>query len=221
MQDRLREWVPDVLDRISHFSCLTIQMLDIDGFRYDKATQVTVDAEGSFSNKMRECARAVNKTNFFLPGEITGGNTFGAVYIGRGRQPTQYLEDIRVAANLTNETAANMDIFIRDEDQNALDSAAFHYSIYRNLLRFLGMDGDMQAAYDLEVDWVKAWNTMILTNDFLNANTGKFDPRHMYGVVNQDVFRWPALTFGVERNLLGLVRAASTPSLGYSGILFC
>lgn len=58
-------------------------MLDIDGFRYDKATQVTVDAEGSFSAKMRECARGVNKTNFFIPGEITGGNTFGAVYLGK------------------------------------------------------------------------------------------------------------------------------------------
>lgn len=82
VQDRLREWVPDVLERLTTFSCLTIQMLDIDGFRYDKATQVTVDAEGSFSAQMRECARAVNKTNFFIPGEITGGNTFGAVYIG-------------------------------------------------------------------------------------------------------------------------------------------
>lgn len=58
-------------------------MLDIDGFRYDKATQVTVDAEGTFSSKMRECARGVNKTNFFIPGEITGGNTFGAVYVGK------------------------------------------------------------------------------------------------------------------------------------------
>lgn len=57
-------------------------MLDIDGFRYDKATQSTVDAEGEFSAAMRKCAREVNKTNFFIPGEITGGNTFGAVYLG-------------------------------------------------------------------------------------------------------------------------------------------
>lgn len=83
MQDRLREWVPDVLERLMTMSCLTIQMLDIDGFRYDKATQVTVDAEGKFSNRMRECAREVNKTNFFIPGEITGGNRFGAIYVGK------------------------------------------------------------------------------------------------------------------------------------------
>ena len=37
-----------------------------------------------------------------------------------------------------------------------------------------------------------------------NAYTGAFDPRHMYGVSNQDVFRWPGITNGVEKNLLGL-----------------
>ncbi|KAI7774406.1 hypothetical protein LA080_008800 [Diaporthe eres] len=204
VQDRLREWVPDVLERISLFSCLTIQMLDIDGFRYDKATQVTVDAEGKFSANLRKCAKEVGKDNFFLPGEITGGDTFGAVYIGRGRAPEQYIDNEEKAVNLTNVTAADMDIFIRDEGQQALDSAAFHYSIYRNLLRFLGMDGGMEAAYDLPKNWVAAWNRMLQTNDFINAETGVVDPRHMYGVVNQDVFRWPAITFGVERNLLGL-----------------
>ncbi|KAG8157720.1 hypothetical protein KVR01_012382 [Diaporthe batatas] len=204
VQDRLREWVPDVLERISLFSCLTIQMLDIDGFRYDKATQVTVDAEGSFSAHLRKCARDVGKDNFFLPGEITGGDTFGAVYIGRGRSPPQYIDNEEKAVNLTNVTAADMDVFIREEGQQALDSAAFHYSIYRNLLRFLGMDGGMEAAYDLPKNWVEAWNRMLQTNDFINAETGVVDPRHMFGVVNQDVFRWPAITFGIERNLLGL-----------------
>lgn len=65
-------------------------MLDIDGFRYDKATQVTVDAEGKFSSNMRKCARAVGKENFFIPGEITGGNTFGSVYIGESMMVLKY-----------------------------------------------------------------------------------------------------------------------------------
>ena len=42
------------------------------------------------------------------------------------------------------------------------------------------------------------------TNDMTNANTGVFDPRHMYGVTNQDVFRWPALKNGIEKQLLGI-----------------
>jgi alpha-1,3-glucan synthase len=45
---------------------------------------------------------------------------------------------------------------------------------------------------------------MVKTNDLVNQNTGEFDPRHLYGVTNQDVFRWPSITNGVMKNLLGL-----------------
>ena len=45
---------------------------------------------------------------------------------------------------------------------------------------------------------------MIQTNDMTNANTGNFDPRHMYGVTNQDVFRWPGLQNGTAKQLLGM-----------------
>lgn len=48
---------------------------------------------------------------------------------------------------------------------------------------------------------------MVMKNDLVNPNPGGpggFDPRHMYGVTNQDVFRWPAIANGTERMLLGL-----------------
>ncbi|KAI9821263.1 MAG: Cell wall alpha-1,3-glucan synthase ags1 [Pycnora praestabilis] len=202
VQDRLREWVPSVRERIQHFSCITISMLDIDGFRFDKATQITVDAQGNFSDYIRGCARAVGKENFFLPGEITGGNTFGSIYLGRGREPTMSPDSIVDAVQMTNES--DNKYFIRDHGQNALDAAAFHYTVYRSLTRFLGMDGNLASGYDAPINWVDAWNTMLLTNDMVNANTGEFDPRHMYGATNQDVFRWPAITNGTERMLLGL-----------------
>ena len=38
----------------------------------------------------------------------------------------------------------------------------------------------------------------------VNANTGEYDPRHMFGMTSQDVFRWPALKTGAQRQLLGL-----------------
>jgi alpha-1,3-glucan synthase len=176
-------------------------MLDIDGFRFDKAIQVTVDASGQFSSALRKCARDVGKDNFFLPGEITGGNNMGSVYLGRGRQPDQWLDNITAAVRLTNQSDDKY--FLRGEDQGALDAGAFHYSVYRFLTRFLGMDGNLEAGYDLPPDWVDAWNQMLLSNDFVNPNTGVFDPRHMFGVTNQDVFRWPAIHQGVERFLLG------------------
>lgn len=200
-QDRLREWVPSVQAKISHFSCLIIQQLDIDGFRIDKALQSTVDALGEFSDAMRQCARSVGKDNFFIPGEITGGNTLGAVYVGRGRQPDMLPANLTAAVTMT--SASNSSLFIRDTNKGALDAGAFHYSVYRAMTRFLGMDGYLQASYDTGIDWVDAWNEMLITNDFVNPNTNKFDPRHMYGVSNQDVFRWPAIVNGTDKWLLG------------------
>jgi alpha-1,3-glucan synthase len=81
VQDRLREWQPDVRAKIQVFSCLAIKALDIDAIRIDKATQVTVDALADWSTHTRACAKALGKTNFFIVGEVTGGDTFGSLYL--------------------------------------------------------------------------------------------------------------------------------------------
>lgn len=201
VQDRLREWHEPVRQRLENFYCMMIAQLDIDGYRYDKATQSTVDAMGSMNDAMRTCARRFGKENFFTPGEITGGNVFGSIFLGRGRQPDMIPDNLTLAATLTNNSADKY--FLRDAEHSALDAAAFHYTVYRTLTRFLGMDGNLEAGYDAPRNFVDMWNTFLLTNDFVNPNTGKVDPRHMYGVTNQDVFRWPAITNGINRQLLG------------------
>ncbi len=201
VQDRLREWHAPTRAKLENFYCMLIAQLDVDGFRYDKATQSTVDAMGSMNEAMRRCAKRFGKDNFFLPGEITGGNDFGAIFIGRGRQPDQLPETLTDAVQLTN--TSDDKYFIRDPEYGALDAAAFHYTVYRTLTRFLGMDGNLEAGYDAPQNWIDMWNTFLLTNDFVNPSTGVFDPRHMYGVTNQDVFRWGAITDGIQRQLLG------------------
>lgn len=178
---------------------MTIKMLDIDGFRYDKAIQSTVDASAEFSDAMRQCARSVGKENFFLPGEITGGNNIGSVYLGRGRQPNHWVQNVTEAVSMTINSAGEGHL----RNHSGMDAGAFHYSIYRSMTRFLGMDGNLEAGFDLPVDWVAAWMQMMLSNDMVNPNTGIFDPRHMYGTTNQDVFRWPGIQQGTERMLLG------------------
>src|ERR1700731_1971715 len=75
VQDRLREWNPEVGDKIKHFTCLVISMLDIDGFRIDKAAQLTTDYLASWGKATHDCARQYGKNNFYIPGEITGGDT--------------------------------------------------------------------------------------------------------------------------------------------------
>lgn len=204
VQDRLREWKPDVMARLIRFSCMTIGTLDIDGFRIDKAVQVTVDAQAKFSSAMRECAKRYNKHNFIIYGEITAGNTLGSIYLGRGRDFDMTLKlqgDSVKAASLRPDES---DYFLREPGNTALDAGAFHYSIYRFMTRFLGLSGNLEAGYDLPTDWVQAWEHMMLTNDFFNAyNNTRYDPRHLYGVTNQDVFRWPAIEMGEQRMLLG------------------
>ncbi|KIX10110.1 uncharacterized protein Z518_01191 [Rhinocladiella mackenziei CBS 650.93] len=201
VQDRLREWHEPVRRKLENFYCVLIAQLDIDGYRYDKATQSTIDALGFMNDAMRTCAKRYGKHNFFLPGEITGGNVFGSLYLGRGRQPDMLPDNLTTAVTMTNNSADKY--FLRAPEYGALDAAAFHYTVYRTLTRFLGMDGNLEAGYDAPSNWVDMWNNFLITNDFVNPNTGLFDPRHLYGVTNQDVFRWPAITNGVHRQLLG------------------
>ncbi len=93
--------------------------------------------------------------------------------------------------------------FLRDQPLNALDGVAFHYSTYRSLSRFLGMDGNLQVAFDVSTNFVDAWNEMLTNNDFVNAGNGDLDPKHMFGTSNFDVFRWPSLENGSQRSVLG------------------
>jgi alpha-1,3-glucan synthase len=200
VQDRLREWQSSVMAKLKMFPCMVIQALDIDAIRIDKATQVTLDALADWTTATHACAKAVGKNNFFIPGEVTGGDRFGSLYLGRGRTVTQHPPGFIAASEVTPDQAQ---FFLRDKQHIALDAVAFHYSIYRSLTRFLGMDGNLQVAYDIDVNFVTAWNQMFVNNDFLNKETGVVDPRHMYGVSNFDVFRWPALANGTEKNMLG------------------
>lgn len=201
VQDRLREWMPSVREKLQTFSCIMITSLDIDGFRLDKAGEVTADAFADFSDSIRSCASNLGKNNFLLSGELSAGNDYASPYIGRGRQPEMRPQTFSQAISLTN--SSDDSFFIRAPGKSPVDSAAFHYSIYRSLERFLGLDGNFSTLYDLNVSFVEAWNGIVLSNDLVNTNTGNFDPRHMLGTTNQDNFRWPAIEQGVEKMLLG------------------
>lgn len=81
VQDRLRDWKPEVMAKLEVFSCMAITALDIDAIRVDKSTQITVDGMATWATATRACATKLGKTNFFVAGEVTGGDTFGALYL--------------------------------------------------------------------------------------------------------------------------------------------
>ncbi|KAF2641815.1 alpha-1,3-glucan synthase [Massarina eburnea CBS 473.64] len=201
VQDRLRTWREDVLDKIMHFSCMQIAMLDIDGFRMDKAAQTPIDVHAKWSNYQRDCARRFNKSNFFIIGEIVSKVPYASLIVGRGKQPDMAWPSLEAAVRGNDTNSTN---FLRERGMSALDGDAFAYPFYGAMTRFLGLDGPI----GLEgVDFVEIWNDLLLREDFTNANTGEFDPRHLWGMTNQDVFRWPGLTDGTSRHLLGLFLA--------------
>ncbi|TAQ86379.1 hypothetical protein B7494_g5306 [Chlorociboria aeruginascens] len=199
VQDRLRAWNNDVLEKIMVMSCIQISMLDIDGFRMDKALQTTPDAQVEFSNYQRNCARQYGKENFLIVGEAVGEIPFSSIYFGRGKGPEQLT--LNYTESITSSNATDPSKFVRPFGDSALDGASFHYPTYGALTRFLGLDGPIGFE---GVDFVDHWTKLLETDDMVNANTGKFDPRHLYGMTNQDVFRWPSLEYGIERHLLGL-----------------
>lgn len=179
---------------------MVITALDIDAIRIDKSTQVTVEALAIWTTAARQCASNLGKDNFLILGEVTGGNTFGSLYYGRGRTPAQLpTPDL---ATIYNISVSDNQYFLRDYGKNGLDGACFHYSIYRGLERFLGMDGNLQVADDVSVNFVDAWNQIFVYNDFLNPFTNVTDPRHMFGTSNFDIFRWPSLVNGTQKSAL-------------------
>ncbi|KAK5352821.1 hypothetical protein LTR61_003949 [Exophiala xenobiotica] len=203
VQDRLRIWRQDVMEKVKVMSCMQIAMLDIDGFRMDKAFQAPLDAQAEWADYQRDCARRYGKNNFFITGEGVGEPPLEAVYMGRGKQPNMYFENITEAQLATNQSSvSNPSAYLREAGSSALDSAAFHYPTYGALTRFLGLSGLIGSEGQ---DWTYHWRLLLQRDDMVNAETGQFDPRHMFGTTNQDVFRWPALSNGIERQILGFL----------------
>lgn len=66
--------------KLQVFACMAIQALDIDAIRIDKSTQVTVDALAGWATAARQCAVSFGKKNFYITGEVTGGDTFASLY---------------------------------------------------------------------------------------------------------------------------------------------
>lgn len=115
---------------------MQIAMLDIDGFRMDKALQTTPDAQAAFSSYQRQCAKDHGKDNFLIVGETVGEIPLLSVYFGRGKQPDMVFDNGTNAMLATGET--NSSSYIRETGNTALDASAFHYPTYGAMTRFLG-----------------------------------------------------------------------------------
>lgn len=56
--------------------------------------------------------------------EITGSDSLGAIYLGRGREPQMRPKSIDEGIRLNSSSSG---FFLRNAGKNGLDGAAFHY----------------------------------------------------------------------------------------------
>ena len=75
------------------------------------------------------------------------------------------------------------------------------------------MDDDLQVAYDVSVNFVSAWNRTFVENDFIDAYTGKIDPRHVYGTSNFDVSGWNSPNNGTQSVLGTFIATLLMPGI--------
>lgn len=70
VQDRLRDWDDIVAAKLEKLACMPIQALDVDAFRIDKASQMSLDFSGQWGSAVKTCASSLGKKNFFITGEM-------------------------------------------------------------------------------------------------------------------------------------------------------
>jgi glycosidase len=91
---RRSDFPPDGLRKFNHYYGLTVADLarcykywigltDCDGFRIDTMKHVTVEIVRQFTGAIKEYAASIGKTDFFLVGEIAGGDKFEEDYLER------------------------------------------------------------------------------------------------------------------------------------------
>lgn len=75
---------------------------------------------------------------------------------GRGRNSTQHVQKVTDALSPP-------DDYIRPDGLAPLDSVAFHYSVYRSLISFLGLDGNPFPEFDATgLSFAAIWDEMLL-----------------------------------------------------------
>ena len=72
--------VGETLNFISDIYKYWIAITDCDGFRIDTVKHISIDETRDFCSQIKEFARDIGKEDFFLEGEIAGGEYFQYVY---------------------------------------------------------------------------------------------------------------------------------------------
>jgi glycosidase len=84
----------DTLDALIRVYIYWIALSDCDGFRIDTVKHITREASRRFCSAIREYCETIGKDNFFLLGEVTGGEYMAASYLDAFGQNLDAILDI-------------------------------------------------------------------------------------------------------------------------------
>ena len=71
----------------------------------------------------------------------------------------------------------------------------------------------------MPTDFAVAWRQININEDMINSQTNEYDPRHWMGVTNHDIFRWPSMVNGTQKqafgNYVGMLMLPGIPLVYY------
>ncbi|KAJ3350440.1 Cell wall alpha-1,3-glucan synthase ags1 [Entophlyctis luteolus] len=223
VQDHIKDWIPRNQQRISALTCLLINGLataiaDIDGLRVDKGSQFSPAFYTVWGPKVH-----VSTDNFsWIVSEMTTIEIpKSAVFFGRGKQPNQmalnrtmwYEEQAQNNTSMAPLNSANKpQPYIYSTGMEMVDSSSFHYPVYYAIIAALLTD-------PFNADVLGAYYQSVYSDDLVNANTGNLDVRHIFGVSNPDLVRWPMIDNGIGPGRIGefltMILLTGVPSVYY------
>jgi glycosidase len=188
IMDDLRTTHPRVQNKIIAMTNALISSVDIDGIRMDTPMQVPLEFFKRWSSKVKEHAKSLGKSNFYIFGEFYCSRERASTMTGRGKTPAMY----------------GKDEFI---DNVISHDGGIHYPLYQWFMTTIkdhsnDLDGIKRA---LDQDLVKYdWNHP-------NFNENRY--RHVHFFNNHDQWRMSSSEFGFQKSILSTAIIALWPGI--------
>ena len=188
IMDDLRTSHPRVERKITAMSKALIASTDIDGFRVDTPMQVPLSFFKSWIPQIKDYAKSLGKSNFFVFGEFYCSKEKASTMTGRGKTPSMY----------------NANNFI---DNTASFDSGIHYPMYFWFNQAIKEhQHGIKDIYDL-------YKRDIFDYDWFNPSTQKHEYRNLNFFNNHDQWRMSSSENGLQKTNLSTAIIAFWPGI--------
>lgn len=188
IMDDLRTSHPRVERKITAMSKALIASTDIDGFRVDTPMQVPLTFFKSWIPQIKEYAKSLGKSNFFVFGEFYCSKERASTMTGRGKTPLMYSENKYI-------------------DETAAFDSGIHYPMYLWFNQAIKeQKHGVRDIYDL-------FKKDIFDYDWFNPSTQRYEYRNLNFFNNHDQWRMSSSENGLQKTNLCTAIIAFWPGI--------